>query len=108
MEPCVTPEWPRPTMAVPTGPRSPMPHDLAIALKDVLGLALTPLLGEPCQTRFKWSTSEVMVDECGVDAEGSADPDRYQVLFKGVTDKDGVWTSANAVVAVARDALVMP
>ena len=46
-----------------------------------LDVALTPFLGEPCQTGFEWSTSEVMVDECGIDAEGLAHPDRCEVPF---------------------------
>jgi hypothetical protein len=38
---------------------------------------------------LKWSTVGVVVHECGVDAEGVADPERFQVGFDGVTDEDG-------------------
>ena len=30
-----------------------------------------------------------MVHECGVDAEGMADPEDFEVGFEGVTDEDG-------------------
>jgi hypothetical protein len=38
--------------------------------------------GEPCESGFEWS------DECSVDAEGIADPERFEVVFEGVTDED--------------------
>ena len=63
----------------------------------------------------------MVVDECGVDAERVADPERLEVRFEGVTDENGsgaalgdaimerccVWTSKRVVVAMARDASVM-
>jgi hypothetical protein len=53
-----------------------------------LDLALTPFLGEPCEPGFEGSTAGVVVDECGVVAEGMADPERFQVGFERA-DEDG-------------------
>ena len=58
------------------------------ALATRLDLALAPFLGEPCRSGFEWWTAGV-VDECGVDAEGMADAEGFEVGFKGVTDEDG-------------------
>ena len=64
----------------------------------------------------------MVADECGVDAERMADPERLEFRFEGVTDENGsgaalgaaimerscVWTSESVVVAMAREASVMP
>ena len=91
------------------------------ALAACLDLAVTPFLGEPCESGFGWPTAGMVVDECGVDTERVADPERLEVRFEGVTDENGsgaalgdaimerccVWTSKRVVVAMARDASVM-
>ena len=59
------------------------------ALAARLNLAATPFLGEPSEPGFEWSTTGVVVCKCGVDAEGVADPEGFEVGFKGVTDEDG-------------------
>ena len=59
------------------------------ALAAYLDLAVTPFLGEPRETGFEWPTAGVMVDECGVDAERVANPERLEVQFEGVTDENG-------------------
>ena len=54
-----------------------------------LDLALSPFLGEPCKSRFEGLTAGVVVHECGVDAEGVAYLEGFEVGFEGVTDDDG-------------------
>lgn len=54
-----------------------------------LDLAVTPFLGEPCESGFEWSTAGVVVHQRGVDAEGVTDPEGFEVGFEGVTDEDG-------------------
>ena len=57
-----------------------------------------PFLGEPCETGFEWSTAGVVVDECGVDVERVADPERLEVRFEedeggaalGYDDEEGL------------------
>ena len=85
-----------------------------------LDVALTPFLGEPCQKGFKWSASEVMVDECGVDAEGLIRtglrshsrewPTRMEVgaPWGAIMERSCVWTSVSVVVAVVGYASVTP
>ena len=52
------------------------------ALAACLDLAVTPFLGEPSESGFEWTTAGVVVDECGVDAERVADPERLEVRFE--------------------------
>ena len=77
---------------------------------------------ELCESGFEGPTAGMVVDECGVDAERMADPERLKVRFEGVTDENGsgaalgavimerccIWTSASVVVAMVREASVMP
>ena len=41
------------------------------------------------RVRFEWSTTGMVVHECGVDAERVADPERFEVGFERMTDEDG-------------------
>ena len=41
------------------------------------------------RARFEWSTAVVVVDECGVDTDGMADPEGFEIGFEGVTDENG-------------------
>jgi hypothetical protein len=58
------------------------------ALTARLDLALTPFLNEPSEPGFEWSAVGV-VNGCGVDSEGVADPEGFVVGLEGVTDEDG-------------------
>ena len=58
------------------------------ALATRLDLAVTPFFGEPCETGFEGSTAGMVVCECGVDAEGVADSEGFEVGFEGVTNED--------------------
>ena len=90
------------------------------ALALCLDRAATPFLGEPTETRFERSTAGVVVDGCGVDAVRVANPEHLEVGFEGVTDEDGcratlgcddgeeLGLDLGVIVAVARDASVMP
>jgi hypothetical protein len=59
------------------------------ALAARLDLAVTPFLGELCEPGFEWLTAGEVVHVCGVDTEGRADPEGFEVRFEGVTDEDG-------------------
>lgn len=62
-------------------------------LAPCLDFAVTPLLGEPCESGLEWSTAGVVIYQCGVDAEGVADPEGFEIGFEGVTDEDGRGTA---------------
>ena len=48
---------------------------------------MTPLFGEPGQSGFEWSAAGVVIYECGVNAEGVADPEGLEVGFEGVANE---------------------
>lgn len=52
------------------------------ALAARLNFAVTPFFGEPCETGFEGSTAGVVVHECGVDAEGMAYVEGFEVGFE--------------------------
>lgn len=54
-----------------------------------LNHAVTPLFGESCEAGFEGSSAGIVIRECGVDAEGVANPECFQVGFEGVTDEGG-------------------
>lgn len=54
---------------------------------------MAPFLREPCEPWFEWSTTGVVVYQCGINAEGVANPEGFEVGFEGVTDEDGCGAS---------------
>lgn len=59
------------------------------ALAARLDLASAPLFGEPGEPGFERPAAGVVVYKRGVDAEGVADPEDFEVGFEGVADEDG-------------------
>ena len=68
------------------------------ALALCLDFAVTPFLGELTETGFERSTAEVVVDECGADAERVANPEHLEIGFEGVTDEDGCGAALRLMV----------